>query len=81
MLKPESRQADAFQSQSNPNEETTEIIKKGVQHGAYCAAMIEGCRSQATLILSTSTRTTMLLLTLTAYPGSQTRLLQHRFYS
>lgn len=31
MLKPESQQAGAFHSQSNLNEETKEIIKKGVQ--------------------------------------------------
>ena len=34
MLKPESRQAGAFHSQSNLNEETKQIIKKAVQHVA-----------------------------------------------
>lgn len=35
MLKPESRQAGAFHSQSNLNEEMKEIIKKVVQHLAF----------------------------------------------
>lgn len=34
MLKPESRQAGAFHSQSNLNEETKEIIKKVVEHSS-----------------------------------------------
>lgn len=35
MLKPESRQAGAFHSQSNLNEETRGIIKKAVQYVAF----------------------------------------------
>lgn len=35
MLKPESRQAGAFHSQSNLNEETKQINETAVQHAAF----------------------------------------------